>query len=148
MAIAAKFQKLLDCCQEVELSHLRPLMDRMFENADVALLDFAEKAESNSAQAVFFEAMNEVRKKRKNIEQHFYTELKTGFSVFPAGPDQSQRDESQENDFEKLLAGCQDMTLSHLRPLMDRMFENADVALLDFAEKPKATWRKACFSKP
>ena len=64
MAIAAQFQKLLDSCQEMEFSHLRPLVDRMFENADVALLDFAEKAESNTAQALFFEAMSEVRKKR------------------------------------------------------------------------------------
>ena len=54
MAIAAKFQSLLNSCQEMEFSHLRPLMDRMFENADVALLDFAEKAESNVAQSVFF----------------------------------------------------------------------------------------------
>ncbi len=50
--------------------------------------------------------------------------------------------------FEKLMAGCQELTFSHLRPLMDRMFENADVALLDFAEKAKVTWPRRCFSKP
>jgi len=49
MAIAPQFQKLLDGCLEMEFSHLRPLVDRMFENADVALLDFAEKAENNMA---------------------------------------------------------------------------------------------------
>jgi hypothetical protein len=83
MAIAAQFRKLLESCQEMELSHLRPLVDRMFENADVALLDFAEKAESNTAQSVFFEAMAEARKKRKAIEQHFYAELKRSFNEFP-----------------------------------------------------------------
>ena len=100
MAIAAKFQTLLDSCQEMEFSHLRPLMDRMFENADVALLDFAEKAESNAAQAVFFEAMNEVRKKRTSIEQHFYTELKSGFSSFPI----QTRPQTNENQ-DKIPAG-------------------------------------------
>ena len=62
-------------------------MDRMFENADVALLDFAEKAESNMAQTLFFEAMSEVRKKRSAIERQFYTELKQGFSDFPCKPE-------------------------------------------------------------
>ena len=51
MPLPPNFQKLLDGCQEMQLSHLRPLVDRMFENADVALLDFAEKAENNVAQS-------------------------------------------------------------------------------------------------
>ena len=102
MALAAKFQSLLDCCQEMEFSHLRPLMDRMFENADVALLDFAEKAESNVAQAVFFEAMNEVRKKRKAIEHHFFAELKQGFSAFPARPDNQAHDNTSDTKHDTL----------------------------------------------
>jgi hypothetical protein len=73
----------------MEFSHLRPLLDRMFENADVALLDFAEKAENNVAQSLFFEAMNEVRKKRNLIEQHFYSELKRAFTDFPARPERN-----------------------------------------------------------
>jgi len=91
MAIAPQFQKLLDGCLEMEFSHLRPLVDRMFENADVALLDFAEKAENNMAQSLFFEAMSEVRKKRSNIEQHFYRELKRSFLEFPSKPDQQEQ---------------------------------------------------------
>jgi len=91
MAIAPQFQKLLDGCLEMEFSHLRPLVDRMFENADVALLDFAEKAESNMAQSLFFEAMSEVRKKRSIIERLFYSELKRSFLEFPGKPDQQDR---------------------------------------------------------
>jgi flagellar biosynthesis/type III secretory pathway chaperone len=87
MAIAPQFEKLMAGCQDMALSHLRPLMDRMFENADVALLEFAEKAESNTAQSLFFEAMGEVRKKRSAIEQQFYTELKQGFANFPSKPE-------------------------------------------------------------
>ena len=87
MAIATQFEKLMAGCKDLTLSHLRPLMDRMFENADVALLDFAEKAESNMAQNLFFEAMGEVRKKRSAIEQQFYLEVKRGFSDFPCKPE-------------------------------------------------------------
>jgi hypothetical protein len=75
----------------MEFSHLRPLVDRMFENADVALLDFAEKAESNMAQSLFFEAMSEVHKKRSIIERLFYSELKRSFLEFPGKPDQQDR---------------------------------------------------------
>lgn len=91
MAIAPQFQKLLESCLEMEFSHLRPLVDRMFENADVALLDFAEKAENNMAQSLFFEAMNEVRKKRSTIERLFYSEVKRSFLEFPGKPDQQDR---------------------------------------------------------
>jgi hypothetical protein len=96
MAIAAQFRKLLDNCQDMELSHLRPLLDRMFENTDVALLDFAEKAESNMAQSLFFEAMAEARKKRGAIEQHFYAELKRSFAEFPVRPGNDKQDTDAE----------------------------------------------------
>lgn len=86
MAIAPQFVKLLDTCLDMEVSHLRPLVDRMFENADVALLDFAEKAQNNMAQSVFFEAMSEVRKRRKAIEQGFFKELKRSYTEFPCAP--------------------------------------------------------------
>ncbi len=81
-----RFDTLLNNCQDVVLSHLRPLLDHMFENSDVALLRFAEKAESNQTQALFFDAMNEVRKKRPVIEQVFFSELKRSFSNFPVSP--------------------------------------------------------------
>jgi hypothetical protein len=87
MATAPQFEKLMADCQEMALSRLRPLVDRMFENADVALLDFAEKAESNMAQSLFFEAMSEIRKQRARVEQQFYTELKQAFAKFPATAD-------------------------------------------------------------
>ena len=132
MAIAAKFQSLLNSCQEMEFSHLRPLMDRMFENADVALLDFAEKAESNVAQAVFFEAMNEVRKKRNSIEQHFYAELKNGFAIFPARPDYSEQKDGQSTRLDDLSLIDTDEVETHVASqnaagklasrIMDRIF--------------------------
>lgn len=102
MAIAPQFQKLLNSCQEMEFSHLRPLVDRMFENADVALLDFAEKAENNMAQSLFFDAMGEVRKKRSAIEQHLYAELKRSFIEFPAKPYEKENTAPEDNGLSSL----------------------------------------------
>jgi len=98
MAVAARFSKLLDNCQEMQLSHLRPLVDRMFENADVALLDFAEKAESNMAQSLFFDAMNAVRKNRPLIEQRLYTGIRRGFEEFPLRPNSGRQTPETDPD--------------------------------------------------
>lgn len=87
MATRPEFRKLLDQCEEMQLSHLRPLVERMFENADVALLDFAEKAENNMAQTLFFDAMNEARKKHNAIAQQLFREIKRSFSEFPIRPE-------------------------------------------------------------
>ncbi len=98
MALAAQFRSLLDGCQAMQLRHLRPLVERMFEDADVALLDFANKAENNMAQSLFFDAMSEVRKQRNDIEKSFYTELDRGFREFPARPDAEPADHNVSAD--------------------------------------------------
>lgn len=78
----AKFATLVDECRQMVISHVMPLMSDLFENADVALLEFAEKAESNQAQQRFFEAMNEVQVKRQAMEQVFLEELLKRFLHF------------------------------------------------------------------
>jgi hypothetical protein len=132
MAIAAKFSKLLDSCQEMEFSHLRPLVDRMFENADIALLDFAEKAENNMAQSLFFDAMNEVRKKRASIEQHFYAAVKHSFDEFPVKPNDNKQATDPESGLDHLslidtdeletFVATQNATGKLASRIMDRIF--------------------------
>jgi len=132
MAVAAQFLKLLDSCQEMEFSHLRPLVDRMFENADVALLDFAEKAESNSAQSLFFEAMSAVRHNRRLIEERFYTQLKRGFNEFPLRPNSGQQAAEQaqgpdslsliETDELETFVATQNAAGKLASRIMDRIF--------------------------
>jgi hypothetical protein len=113
MAIAPQFAKLLDMCLDMEVSHLKPLLDRMFENADVALLDFAEKAENNMAQSVFFEAMNEVRKRRKAIEKGFFQELKRSYTEFPCSPDTESSSDTDDTEGATLsLVNTDDMELT------------------------------------
>ena len=122
MAPAPQFSRLLDDCHEMAVSHLRPLMDRMFENADVALLGFAEKAESNTAQSVFFEAMTEVRKKRSAIEQHFFRDIRRSFSEFPLKPDGSDGADRSNEPFGGLT-------------LVDREEMETSVAMLNASSK-------------
>lgn len=100
MSIAPTFQKILDNCHDMVHSHLTSLMDRMFENADVGLLDFAEKAESNAAQALFFEAMKEVRNKRPVVEKCFHDEVRKSFSEFPNWVPELSDDEDVDEDSE------------------------------------------------
>ena len=129
MAIAPQFAKLLNTCLDMEISHLKPLLDRMFENADVALLDFAEKAENNMAQSVFFEAMSEVRKRRKAIEQRFFEELKHSFNKFPASPDRQATADTGgvtltlvNTDDMELSVACQNASQKLSSRIMDRIF--------------------------
>jgi len=132
MAVAAQFLKLLDSCQEMEFSHLRPLVDRMFENADVALLDFAEKAESNTAQSLFFEAMSAVRHNRRPIEERFYAQLERGFNEFPLRPNSGQQAAEQaqgpdslsliETDELETFVATQNAAGKLASRIMDRIF--------------------------
>jgi hypothetical protein len=78
----AKFTTLIDECRRMVASHLSPLFSNLFENADVVLLEFAEKAESNVAQQRFFEAMKEIQVKRPMLEQVFMEELAESFRRF------------------------------------------------------------------
>ncbi|MFN2310122.1 MAG: DUF1631 family protein, partial [Gammaproteobacteria bacterium] len=72
-------------CRQMTLSHLKPLFQDMLENADVALLDAAGKAENNAAQALCFEAMQELKRKRREVEEAFLTGVDRGFRNMIAG---------------------------------------------------------------
>jgi hypothetical protein len=97
MSIAPTNKKILEKCHKMVNSHLTALMDRMFENSDVGFLDFADKAESNAAQALFFEAMAEVRKKRPDVERLFHKEVLNSFNKFPDwSPDDNVDEEDEE----------------------------------------------------
>lgn len=80
-----RFKELMQGCRDMVRSHLTPLFLTMLENADVALLDFASKAESNAAQGKFFEAMQELRRKRAASEEAFFKSVERGFRDFING---------------------------------------------------------------
>ncbi len=83
MSLAPSYRKILETCHDMVQGRLAHSMGRMFENADIALLDFAQKAQSNAAQSQFFEAMNEVQQKSTVMERRFREEIARSFKEFP-----------------------------------------------------------------
>ena len=71
---------LLDDCQGMALSHLQPHLQKMFENSNLAFLEFAEKAQSSASQIQFMEALTIIQKNRSKVEDIFYRELGNSFN--------------------------------------------------------------------
>ncbi len=71
---------LLRECREVTVRHLAAALVRMMGKVDDALFELAEKAESNAAQTLYFDAMREVRLKRASMEINFKAQLLEGFN--------------------------------------------------------------------
>ena len=78
----------MDGCHEMALEHLKPHIQKMFENCHLALLEFSEKAQSSASQIRFMEAGNIIKKNRASIESIFYEELKQGFTRFKRSSNQ------------------------------------------------------------
>jgi len=72
----------MEGCHEMSCDYLKPYIQKMFENCHLALLEFADKAESGTAQIRFMEAGTIIRENRDLIEQTFYKELAASFSNF------------------------------------------------------------------
>jgi len=66
-------------------SHLLPLFQSTLENGDIALLEFASKAESNVMQGKFFEAMQDFKRKHADLERAFYKSVDVSFRDFIDG---------------------------------------------------------------
>jgi hypothetical protein len=73
---------LLEDCQSLVLKLLQPKIRKLFENSNVAFLEFAEKAQTGSSQIRFMEAMTIVQKDRTRIEDEFYREVGKSFTSF------------------------------------------------------------------
>lgn len=71
---------LLRECREVTIRQLSAALVRMMGKVDDALFELAEKAESNSVQSLYFDAMREVRLKRASMEIGFKAQLMDGFN--------------------------------------------------------------------
>ncbi|MBI5463121.1 MAG: DUF1631 domain-containing protein [Gammaproteobacteria bacterium] len=71
---------LLRECREVTLRQLSAALVRMMGKVDDALFELAEKAENNTVQSLYFDAMREVRLKRASMEIGFKAQLMEGFN--------------------------------------------------------------------
>jgi len=86
-----QYHAVLDQCRDTVLVFFDAQLAELFQNAGAALLDFAERAESNAVQSRFFEAMGQLTRRRSDIEHIFRQEINLGFdnlgkSTNPAQP--------------------------------------------------------------
>jgi hypothetical protein len=77
-----RIARVLEQCRDIVLVFSDAQMSELFENAGAALLDFAERAENNTIQGRFFEAMSFIQQRRADIEQTFRRHLSDGFDEF------------------------------------------------------------------
>ena len=74
-----QYHSVLDQCRDTVLVFFDAQLSELFQNVGAALLDFAERAESNAVQSRFFEAMGQLTRRRGDIEHIFRQEINHGF---------------------------------------------------------------------
>ncbi|PJI47423.1 MAG: thymidine phosphorylase [Pseudomonas sp.] len=83
--IQPRFGELVQGCRQLAMNHLAELLGHVFAQVDDTLFECAEKAENNQVQALFFDAMREVRRERPNLERFYHQRIAQGLSDFLEG---------------------------------------------------------------
>ncbi|TLP77844.1 DUF1631 domain-containing protein [Pseudomonas nitroreducens] len=83
--IQPRFGELVQGCRQLAMNHLAELLGNVFAQVDDTLFECAEKAENNQVQALFFDAMREVRRERPNLERFYHQRIAQGLSDFLEG---------------------------------------------------------------
>lgn len=84
-AARRRYGTLVEQCRAKMLTYCDARLAELFQNAGTALLEFAERAESNAMQSRFFEAMGQINRRRGDIEQIFRQEMNQGFEGLTDG---------------------------------------------------------------
>lgn len=79
-APSGKLPAVLVCVRDKAANLLRSYIQELFANADDTLFEMADRATSNTEQNSLFEAMRDLRLKRKNIERSFLQQLFESFA--------------------------------------------------------------------
>ncbi|QGX39010.1 DUF1631 domain-containing protein [Permianibacter aggregans] len=74
-----KLPKLIERVRDQALDSINKLFGQMLDTADDTLFDLADKATNNKDQTMYFDAMRELRIKRKGMENVFRQELHNAF---------------------------------------------------------------------
>jgi len=77
-----RYLTVLQNCRDMALVNLETRMSEMFSNAEPALLDFIDKADTNQGQFQFIDAISVIQGKRGNVELRFREEISKGFTEF------------------------------------------------------------------
>ena len=95
---SARIEKISLLCSR----HLVELLQNMFDGIDDSFFELANNARTNNEQNQFFEAMREIRIKRKSIESNFEDNIRNSFSTSKVFKKLEKQDSNQEIDFEHL----------------------------------------------
>ena len=74
-ALSPQARETLNACKDASARRLGQWLRHMLDNVDDALFEMADKAESNAAQTMYFDAMRAIRIKRDQLENLFNREL-------------------------------------------------------------------------
>lgn len=84
-AIQPRFGGLVQDCRKLAMNNLAEHLGGLFAQVDDTLFEFAEKAENNKLQSLFFDAMRDLRKLRPHIERSYHQRIAQNFSDFLEG---------------------------------------------------------------
>jgi len=73
---------VLDQCRDMAVIFCNSQLAELFEHVGTAFLDFAERAQTNTMQSGFFEAMGLIQRRRPDMEQIFRRAIDQGFALF------------------------------------------------------------------
>jgi len=72
--------ELLKSSKRIADKRLHALLDTMFNNADDCLFEYADKAANNEQQTTYMDAMRELRIKKSNMQDAFFSEFDQQFA--------------------------------------------------------------------
>lgn len=78
-------QRLLAECRDMVMVYLTTQLNELFDQIKPVFLDFSQKAETNTSQARFFEAINHILSRRDVIEHQFRESIEQGFKALTQG---------------------------------------------------------------
>ncbi|MDX1367446.1 DUF1631 domain-containing protein [Pseudomonas sp.] len=83
--IQPRFGELVQSCRKLVMNRLAEQLTGVFAQVDDTLFEYAEKAENNQVQNLFFDSMREIRKQRPQIERSYHQKISQNFSDFLDG---------------------------------------------------------------
>lgn len=100
--LSAEAYERIQKITQISTRHLSEMLQNMFDGVDDSFFELANNAHTNNEQNVFFEAMREIRIKRKSIESDFEAKIISLFSTSRIYNKNTDSTKDQEIDFDTL----------------------------------------------
>ncbi|WP_455208605.1 DUF1631 domain-containing protein [Kaarinaea lacus] len=67
-----EFSALIQSVRKISLKHLQKHMQSLFTNIDDSMFEYADKADTNQQQTLYFDAMRQLRLEKQGAAQHYF----------------------------------------------------------------------------